>query len=166
MYQYKSKPGQLRLNKFTCINYCVQTDTSAYFYIDGTAQIKNLIYTLIFFFLKTKTSFCTKSTIKSVPAALHAERETKGNAGGEGGAAGEERRKGEAEGKGKGALEFGTGAEAGTSPATERGTTAGGENGGRGSEAVAGRESRLWGVGSCNGEPGEEGGPGSRRGGR
>lgn len=164
MYQYKSKPGQLRLNKFTCINYCVQTDTSAYFYIDGTAQIKNLIYTLKFF-LKTKTSFCTKSTIKSVPAALHAEREMKGNAGGEGEVAGEEKRKGEAEGKGKVALEFGTGAEAGTSLATERGTTVGVENGGRGSEAVAGRGSRLWGVGSCNGEPGEEGGPGSCRGG-
>lgn len=90
----------------------------------------------------------------------------KGNAGGEGGAAGEERRKGEAEGKGKVALVFGTGAEVGTSPATERGTTVGVENGGRGSEAVAGRGSRLWGVGSCNGEPGEEGGPGSCRGGR
>lgn len=126
---------------------------------------KDLIYTLIFFF-KNKDTFCTKSTIKSVPAALHAERETKGNAAGEGEAAGGERRKGEAEGKGTVAPEFGTGAEAGTSPAIEGGTTAGAESGGRGSEAAAGRGSRLWGAGSCNGEPGEEGGPGGRRGAR
>lgn len=85
---------------------------------------------------------------------------------GEGEEAGGEMRKGEVEGKGKVAPEFGTGAEAGTSLATERGKTAGGGSGGRGSEAAAGRGSTAWGVGSCNGESGEEGEPGSCRGGR
>lgn len=125
------------------------------------------IYTYLFFKKqKQKTFLFTKSTIKSVPAALRAERGQMGNAVGEGGEVAEERRKGEAEGKGNPEPEFGTGAEAHTSPETERGKTAGGESGGRGSEAAAGRGSTVWGVGSCNGEAGEEGGAGSYRGGR
>lgn len=85
---------------------------------------------------------------------------------GEGEEVGAERRRGGAEGKGNPEPES-AGTEARTSPETERGTTAGrGESGGRGSEAAAGRESRLWGVGPGNGESGEEGGPGSYRGGR
>lgn len=89
-----------------------------------------------------------------------------GNAAGEGGEVGEERRKGEAGGKGNPEPELGTGAEERTSPETERGKTAGGESGGRGREAAAGRGSTIWGAGSCNGESGGEGGAGSCRGGR
>lgn len=161
-----SRPVE-ELNKFNCINYCVQTDVSAYFQFLHQRHSQNKILDIYAYLLKKKkkkTSLFTKSTIKSDPAALRAERGQTGNAAGEGEEVGEERRKGEAEGKGN--PESGTGAGARTSPETERGKTAAGESGGRGSEAAAGRRSRAWGVGSCNGGSGEEGGAGSCRGGR
>lgn len=88
-----------------------------------------------------------------------------GNAVGEGEVAvmeeGEEvRTKGEEEGKV--VLRLGTVAVAGTSLVAERGKTAEGGSGERGSGVVAAeRGKRVWHVGGCNGETGEEGGAGS-----
>lgn len=150
------------------INYCVQTDTLHYvppyfpFYIVLQQHNQNKIL-YICSHLKT-ASLCTKTTIKSVSAPLHALGEggrQKGKAGGEGEVVEKEeaevvRRKGEAGDEGKVAPTLGIAVGAGKSSAAERGKTEEGGSGGRGSgEAEGGRG--FWRAGGCTGDGGTGG---------